>query len=89
MTEELKYDWAERVQAQQEAKRRKAEEEREMMLFAEIANRNAEAIKAAKKAESKRKRLNAQELHDLKVSYLATGLFFLLVIMVGYIEANL
>ncbi len=89
MTEELKYDWAERVQAQHEAKRRKAEEEREMMLFAEIANRDAEAIKAAKKAEARRKRLNAQELHELKVSYLAWGLLFLTVLLVGYVEAVL
>ncbi len=89
MTEELKYDWAERVQAQQEAKRRKAEEERELMLFAEIANRNAEAIKTAKKAEARRKRLNAQEMHDLKVSYLALGLFFLIITLVGYVEAVL
>lgn len=89
MTEELKYDWVERVQAQQEAKRRKAEEERELMLFAEIANRNAEAIKTAKKAEARRKRLNAQEMHDLKVSYLALGLFFLIITLVGYVEAVL
>lgn len=89
MTEELKYDWAERIQAQQEAKRKKAEEEHEQMLFAEIANRNAEAIKAAKKAEARRKRLNAQELHELKVSYLALGLLFLIVLLVGYVEAVL
>lgn len=89
MTEELKYDWAERIQAQQEAKRKKAEEEHEQMLFAEIANRNAEAIKAAKKAEARRKRLNAQELHELKVSYLALGLLFLTVLLVGYVEAVL
>lgn len=86
---DLNWDWAERVQAQHEAKRRKAEEEREMMLFAEIANRNAEAIKAAKKAEAKRKLLNAQELHDLKVSYLALGLIFLAVLLVGCAEAVL
>lgn len=65
------------------------EEEHEQMLFAEIANRNAEAIKAAKKAEARRKRLNAQELHELKVSYLALGLLFLTVLLVGYVEAVL
>lgn len=89
MTKELKYDWAERIQAQHEAKRKAEEEEHDQMLFAEIANRNAEAIKAAKKAETRRKRLNTQELHDLKVSYLALGLLFLTVLLVGYVEAVL
>lgn len=89
MTEELKYDWAERVQAQYEARQKAEKEEKDLMLFAEIANRNAEAIKTAKKAEARRKRLNAQEMHDLKVSYLALGLFFLIITLVGYVEAVL
>ena len=89
MTEELKYDWAERVQAQHEARQKAEKEEKDLMLFAETANRNAEAIKTAKKAEARRKRLNAQEMHDLKVSYLALGLFFLIITLVGYVEAVL
>ncbi len=86
---ELNWDWAERVQAQHDARQRAEKEEKDLMLFAEIANRDAEAIKAAKKAEARRKRLNAQELHDLKVSYLALGLIFLAVLLVGYAEAVL